>query len=116
MAEKKATSVTDEQQVLARARGFWENYSRPIIYVGSAIILISAGWFGYKYLIKIPKEKKANAAIFMAESLFDKMATSGFNKDSSVIVLNGGDLDSFKVTGLLTVIKNYGGTMAGNRA
>lgn len=116
MAEKKATTVSEEQAVLFRARGFWENYSRPIIYLGSAIILIIAGWFGYKYFIKIPKERKGNAAIFMAESLFDKMAGTGFNKDSSVIVLNGGDLEGNKVTGLLSVIKNFGSTNAGNRA
>ncbi len=116
MADKKATIVTDEQQVIVRARGFWENYSRPIIYIGSAVILIVAGWFGYKYLIKNPKERKANVAVFMAESLFDKMATTSFNKDSSVIILNGGEIDNMKVTGLLSVIKNYSGTMAGNRA
>ena len=116
MAEKKVTTVTDEQQVIVRARGFWENYSRPIMYVGSAVILIVVGWFGYKYLIKIPKERKANVAVYMAESLFDKMASASFNKDSSVIILNGGEVDNMKVTGLLSVIKNYGGTMAGNRA
>ena len=116
MAEKKVTTGTEEQAVFMRARGFWENYSRPIIYIGSAIILIIAGWFGYKYFIKIPKERKGNVAIFMAETIFDKMANAGFNKDSVVIILNGGEIEGMKVTGLLSVIKNYGGTNAGNRA
>ena len=116
MAEKKVTTGTEEQAVFMRARGFWENYSRPIIYIGSAIILIIAGWFGYKYFIKIPKERKGNVAIFMAETIFDKMANAGFNKDSVVIILNGGEIEGMKVTGLLSVIKNYGSTNAGNRA
>lgn len=44
------------------------------------------------------------------------MATSGFNKDSVNIVLNGGNLEGSNVTGLLKVISQYGGTEAGNRA
>lgn len=115
MADKKETT-TVEYDVVNRARGFWADFSRPIIYIGTAIILVVGGWFAYKYFYKMPQEKKGNEAIFMAESLFDKMATSGFNKDSAVIVLNGGELEGDKVTGLLSVIKNYGSTDAGDRA
>jgi tetratricopeptide (TPR) repeat protein len=115
MAEKKVTTTTENTEIVHRARGFWEKNSRPIIIAGSVIILLIAGWYGYQEFIKKPKEKKANEAIFAAESLFDKMASqAGFNKDSSIIVLNGSK--EMDVTGVLKVIKDYGGTDAGNRA
>ena len=48
MAEKTAVTVTQAQQhdPVARAKGFWEKNSKPIIYVGGAIILAIAIWFG----------------------------------------------------------------------
>ena len=116
MAEKKVTTTTtDDSEIVHRARGFWENYSRPITIIGSIIIIAIAGWYGYKEYIVKPKEKKANEAIFAAESLFDKMAsTAGFNKDSSVLVLNGSrEMD---ITGVIKVINDYGGTKSANRA
>jgi tetratricopeptide (TPR) repeat protein len=119
MAEKKVTTTKTTEStdaVINRARGFWAEYSKPIIYIGSAIILLIGGWYGYKYFIQAPKEEKANQAIFPAEALFDKMAAGGFNKDSSVIVLNGGNNDGVAVTGLLKVINNFDGTKAANRA
>ncbi len=117
MAEKITTTTQEETHVvIERAKGFWAKYSKPVTYVGLIVILAIGGWYGYKNFIKLPKEKKANEAIFPAESLFDKMATSGFNKDSVNIVLNGGSLDGAIITGLLKVISSYDGTNAGNRA
>ena len=118
MADKQTvtTSHTDTHPVLHRAKGFWDQFSKPIIYVGSAIILLIASWYGYNKLIKAPKDQKASELIFPAENLFDKMASGNFTKDSVNIVLNGGELSGNKVTGLLSIIKNYGNTSAGNRA
>jgi len=117
MAEKNTTTTTAEQpDVIIRARGFWDKYSKPIIYIGSAVILIIGGWYAYKNLYVAPREQKANELIFPAENLFDKMGTTGFNKDSVNIVLNGGSLEGSKVTGMLSIINNYGGTETGNRA
>lgn len=107
------TVITEES---TSSKNFWEKYSKPIIYIGGAFILAVGAWFGYRELIQKPKEIKANEMIFAAENLFDKMATSGFSKDSSVVVLNGGTLGEQNVTGVLKVISNYGGTGAGNRA
>lgn len=103
-------------EVLDKAKGFWDNYSKIIIYGGTAAILLMMGWIGYKKLIKEPKELQASETVFMAEGLFDKMATSGFSKDSVNIVLNGGTLDGNNITGLLKVISKYDGTLAANRA
>jgi len=44
------------------------------------------------------------------------MSTTGFNKDSVNIVLNGGTLDGATITGMLKVISNYDGTKTANRA
>ncbi len=98
------------------SNNFWDKYSRPIIYVGSAFIIAVGAWFGYKEFIQKPNEIKANEMIFAAENIFDKMATGGFSKDSSVIVLNGGTLGEQNITGVLKVASEYGGTGAGNRA
>jgi TolA-binding protein len=118
MSEKKVTEATVVETLDAEhtATNFWDKYSKPIIYAGTAIILLIAGWYGYKNFIVEPREKEAAEMVFAAENLFDKMAVSGFNKDSVNIVINGGDLDGNKVTGLLKVISNFGGTPAGNRA
>ena len=116
MAEKNTTTTTEQPDVVTRAKGFWDKYSKPIIYIGSAFILIIGGWYAYKNFIVLPKEKKASELIFPAENLFDKMASGNFNKDSVNTVLNGGSLDGAKVTGILSIISNYGGTNSGNRA
>ena len=116
MAEKNTTITTEQPDVVTRAKGFWDKYSKPIIYIGSAFILIIGGWYAYKNFIVLPKEKKASELIFPAENLFDKMASGNFNKDSVNTVLNGGSLDGAKVTGILSIISNYGGTNSGNRA
>ena len=118
MAEKQATTTSTETiDVVQRAKGFWEKNSKPIIIIGSAVILLIGGYFGYKYLYKAPKEQKASELIFPAEKLFGKIAgSSTYNKDTVNIVLNGGILDGSNITGLLKIISNYGGTSAANRA
>lgn len=117
MAEKNViTPAAQPVDVVTRAKGFWDKFSKPIIYVGSAIILLISGWYAYKNLIALPNEKKASELIFPAENVFDKMATAGFNKDSVNLVLNGGSSNGTNITGILKVISQYGGTPSGNRA
>jgi tetratricopeptide (TPR) repeat protein len=120
MAEKKVTTTTtttqEQPDVVAKAKGFWDKYSKPIIYVGTTLIVVIGGWYAYKNLIVLPKEKKASELIFPAESIFDKMGSTGFNKDSVNLVLNGGNSNGTNVTGILKVINQYGGTPSGNRA
>lgn len=119
MAEKNVVITTDDNittETYTVKKDFWSTYSKPIIYAGSAIILIIGAWFGYQKLVKEPKEQNAAEAIFPAESLFDKMASTGFSKDSVNIVLNGGNAGGTNITGLLKVMNTYGGTDAANRA
>lgn len=113
MAEKQVTIPQEESNdIIEKAKGFWAKFSKPIIYVGTAIIVIAGGWLCYKNLVMLPNEAKSAEQIFPAEQLFDKMTQLGFNKDSINIVLNG----SGGITGVLKVAGNYGGTAAGKRA
>ncbi|MEO5892790.1 MAG: tetratricopeptide repeat protein [Ferruginibacter sp.] len=114
MAEKQVTApIVQENEIVDRARGFWVKFSKPIIYVGSALIILTVGWISYKYFILAPKEAKSADVIYPVEQLFDKMTQSGFNKDSINLVLNGGNGIP---TGALKIASTYSGTPAGNRA
>ncbi len=116
MAEKQATAAPMEAaDVIEKAKGFWAKFSKPIIIVGSAFILVVGGWMIYKYFFRLPKEKEASEKIFPAEKLFVAMAnSSSFGKDTVNMVLNGDKATG--VTGLLKIISSYGSTPAGNRA
>ena len=106
-------TVAVEVDPVEKAKDFWAKYSKPIMVLGAAIILIGGGWLAYKNLYVLPNEEKAAEIIFPAEKIFDKMAQTGFNKDSINLVLNGAT-GSF--SGVLNVISKYSGTAAGNRA
>jgi tetratricopeptide (TPR) repeat protein len=116
MAENKSTQISEEGEVLQKAVSFWETYNKKIIYAGAAIIVTIVGWFMYVNYVREPRENDAAEQIFPAENLFGKMAAAGFNKDSVNKVLNGGELDGKKITGLLKVISQYEGSAASNRA
>lgn len=114
MAETKATvgTTVETNETVAKAKDFWSRFSKPIIYVGSAVILLVGGWLAYKNLIIAPKEAKAADAIFPSEQIFDKMTQNGFTKDSINLVLNGGQ----GFIGTLKIAKEYSGTNVGNTA
>ena len=81
MAEKTTAVVTTEDNITTETytvkKNFWDTYSKPIIYVGSALILLLGAYFGYQKLVKEPNEQDAAALIFPAESLpFDLLRLS----------------------------------------
>lgn len=95
---------TQDQQVVDSPKDFWTRYSRPLM-IGSAVIILgAAGYFGYKYLVQVPNEKKSVEAIFKAEQYY--------RMDSLQLALNGDGVNP----GFLKVIDKYGGTAAGNLA
>ncbi len=123
MADTKVQAAGNEAEaIIQKAKGFWAKSSKPIIIVGSILIVLIGGYLGYKYIYKVPREQKADDAILAAESLFSKLApTQGdllFEKDSASVekVLRGGDTTTGKITGLLDILKKYDGTAAANRA
>ena len=110
MADKKAHK--QEVNVVEKARGFWEDYNKPVTYIGSAIILLIAGWMIYKYMFKIPKEEKANEVVFVTQKYFTDF-TNATDSSKALIaakVLNGDGTNP----GALKIINNYSGTTAAN--
>ncbi|MBA2499288.1 MAG: tetratricopeptide repeat protein [Chitinophagaceae bacterium] len=103
MSDKTQESTRD-QQVVDKAKDFWSKYSRPLMVASTVIILGAAGYFGYKYLVQEPNEKKSVEAMFKAEDYY--------RMDSLNLALNGDGVNS----GFLKVIDKYGGTKAGNLA
>jgi tetratricopeptide (TPR) repeat protein len=101
-----------EVDVVEKARGFWEDYSKPITYIGSAIIILFAAWMVYKYMFKIPKEEKADKIVFVTQKYFTEFTTA---TDSAKLllatkVLNGDGTNP----GALKIINQYSGSAAAN--
>jgi len=105
MAEKKyADEENSGEEIIAKAKDFWERYNRPVTIIATVIILLVGGYYIYKNFFKNPKEAKAADAMFMAEAYF--------RMDSVNLALNG-DGQNY---GFLRVIDKFGGTDAGNLA
>ncbi len=111
MAVKEA--ITAEPDVVQKARGFWLNNYRPIMYIGSAVIVLLIGWIVYKYMFVLPKEQKADDAVFITQKYFSDFSNAP--SDSMKIgiaakVLNGDGRND----GALKIINKYSGTAAAN--
>jgi tetratricopeptide (TPR) repeat protein len=111
MADK--TIVQKEVDVIQRARGFWVNYNKPVTYISTAIIILLGGWFVYKYMFKIPKEEKANDAVFVTQKYFSDFSNAP--SDSTKIILAAKCLNGDGVNpGALKIINKFSGTDAAN--
>lgn len=110
MADKKVQKK--EVDVVEKARGFWEDYSKPISYIGSAIILIVAAWLIYKYMFKVPEQEKADKVVFVTQKYFSEFtnATDSGKIMLATKVLNGDGVNP----GALRIINQYSGTPAAN--
>ena len=103
MADVKFEEIEPEE-IVVRAKGFWEKNSKIILIASTAVILLVGGYLGYKYFVQMPAEEKAQEEIFSAEQ--------HFRNDSLALALNGNATSS----GFLKVIKKYGSTKTGNIA
>jgi tetratricopeptide (TPR) repeat protein len=105
MAEKKNVPEADHNdQVIAKAKDFWDNYQKPVMVACAIIIVLGGGWLGYNKYFKTPNEEKAADAIFKAEEYY--------RMDSLQRALKGDGINF----GFIKVIDKYGGTVAGNLA
>jgi tetratricopeptide (TPR) repeat protein len=102
MADKHEEIEVNE--ALERAKDFWANYSKPVSYIGTIIIVLGVAYYGYKSFIMEPKRARANDAISFAQDYFAM--------DSLDKALNGDGRN----LGFLKVESNYGGTEAANLA
>ncbi|PWT77009.1 MAG: hypothetical protein C5B59_05080 [Bacteroidetes bacterium] len=105
MAEiKKPLHVENEKNVVTQVQDYWSKYGKQTTYALTFIVLLLAGYFGYKYMIKEPNEKKALEAMYQAEQYY-KM-------DSARLALQGDNLNP----GFLRIMSKYSGTRAANLA
>jgi hypothetical protein len=105
MADKKTLHDAEGSEVvIARAKDFWERYSKPIMIICTVIIVAVGGYFIYQKYFEEPQEVKAADAIFKAEEYY--------RIDSLNLALNGDGQNP----GFLRVIDKFGGTDAGNLA
>ena len=101
MADKNEHEV-ETNETLEVVKGFWERYSKAIIGISAAVILIVGGWMLYKNMVVAPKEERAAEAMYKAEQYF--------KDDSLKLALNGDGQNK----GFLYILKNYDGTKAAN--
>ncbi len=103
--KKNADTLIDLTQAKTKATGFFEENQKLILGGLAALVIIVGGWFVYTNLIKGPKEEKAMNQMWMAQIQFEQ--------DSFQVALDnpGGGYPGF-----VDIIKDYGGTKAGNLA
>jgi len=90
--------------VVLKAKSFWTQYQKPLLTAIIVVLVLIAGWIGYKNYIVAPKEEQAQNAMWKAEQYF--------RHDSLKLALNG---DKFN-RGFVYIINNYGSTKEGNLA
>lgn len=111
--DEKQLPAFEMHPALKRAHGFWADYSKPIIYIGSAIILLVGGFLIYKYLVKLPKEEKANESVYIVQKYFSDFSNSQSDSTKSLLAercLNGDGANP----GVLKFISKNDGTSAAN--
>lgn len=110
MAKKnKKNQQTEEnlvavEEALSKTEQFIEDYKHTILYVIVGIAVIILGIMGYQRYIMLPRERDAQADMYMAERYFEK--------DSLNLALQG---DGSHL-GFLNIIDEYGNTQSGNLA
>ncbi|MEO8764996.1 MAG: tetratricopeptide repeat protein [Ginsengibacter sp.] len=111
MADKSI--VQTEVDVIQKARGFWANYNKPVTYISAAIIILLGGWLVYKHMFKIPKEEKANDAVYVTQKYFSDFTNAPVDSVKTMLAakcLNGDGPNS----GALKIINKFSGTAAAN--
>lgn len=105
MADNKHVPEADSPDAaIAKVKGFWEKYSKPLMIVSLLLIAVIGGWYGYQHFIVKPKEDKAVEAMFRAEEYF--------RNDSLTLALNGDGQN----LGFEKVADKFSGTKAGELA
>jgi tetratricopeptide (TPR) repeat protein len=105
LEKKNEDTLLDLTQARVQASSFFEKNQKAIIGAVAGLVILVGGYFVYANLIKAPKEEKALSQMWMAQFQFEQ--------DSFQVALeNPGGGHS----GFLTIIKEYGGTKAGNLA
>lgn len=105
LATKSDDTLLDLTQAKVQATTFFERNQKMIVGIATALIVVVGGFFAYTNLVKGPKEEKAMSQMWRAQMQFEQ--------DSFQMALEnpGGGYPGF-----IQIIKEYGGTKAGNLA
>jgi predicted negative regulator of RcsB-dependent stress response len=101
---KKTAHVEEEKNLVADIEQFWSKYGKMLGYIIGGIVILIAGYLGYRNLVQEPNEKKAMEAMFHAEEYY--------RMDSVKLALNGDNINA----GFAKIISKYSGTKAANLA
>lgn len=101
--KKNEETLINLADARTQARSFYAENQKIILGVIAGLVLLVVGWFVYSNMIQQPKEEKAMAQMWMAQVQFEQ--------DSFQVALEnpGGGYSGF-----LQIIKDFGGTKAGN--
>ena len=101
-----------EVNQLEKLRGFWAQYSKPVTYIGTALVVLIIGFAVYKYMVLEPKNVKANDAVFVTQQYFEEFtgATDSSKALLAAKVLNGDGVNP----GALKIMNDYSGSEAAN--
>ncbi|KAA6317408.1 hypothetical protein EZS27_032429 [termite gut metagenome] len=103
--QKKTNEQLNVEEVVVQSEAFFIKNQKAIIIGLIAIVLIVTGYFAYRHLYAVPREEKAQIALFKSEQYFENGAYD--------LALNG---DSIGYIGFLKVIEQYSGTDVANLA
>lgn len=103
MSQENLTSIVADSP-LAPLQSFWNKNRNWLIAVIGLAVVAGGGWFAYLQFYKLPREQKAQDALFKAEEYY--------RQDSIQKALNGDGQHA----GFLKVIDAYSGTESANLA
>lgn len=106
-AAKKAEHVDPEQKIetaLDKTELFFQKHQKNLLIGLLVVVLVVGGFFAYKYLVAVPRAKKAAEMMFVAQQLFGE-------EDYKAALEGDGNNDGF-----LKVVQQYGSTPAGHLA
>lgn len=92
------------ESAISKTEKWIENNGKSLLTALAVIVVVVGSLFAYKYLYKLPQEKKAANMVFVAEQLFAV--------DSFALALNGDSSGG----GFLNVIERFGSTSVANVA
>lgn len=105
MAENKLVQEADSSEAaIAKAKNFWDKYSKPLMIVSLLLIVAIGGWYAYQHFVVKPKESQAVEAMFRAEEYY--------RMDSVNLALKGDGTNP----GFEKIADKYSGTKAGDLA